>query len=162
VLTERDRALAAWIGRVGAARPSDVMLFLGLGRTVTYRRIKELVDNGLVERHRLMHGDDGVLTATKTGLRFAGIDHLMLASISLASIRHTLTCATVTALIERDLRSGVLLTDREHRASEARTGRTIGSAVIGHTNTGQQRLHKPDMVLVGDYPQAVSPRSRSS
>jgi hypothetical protein len=128
------------------------MLRFGLGRTATYRRVKELVSHGLVERHRLIHADDGILTATKDGLRFARIDHLTLASISLASVSHTLACATVTASIERDLSGGGLLTEREHRATEARSGRPLGSAVVGHTRSGQRRLHQPDMVVIWDYP----------
>lgn len=152
MLTDRDRTLARWIGRVGATRPSDLMLRFGLGRTATYRRLKELVDHELVERHRLMHADEGILTATKAGLRFAGIEHLTLATVSLASVTHTLACATVTASIERDLSGGGLLTEREHRATEGRSGRPLGSAVIGHTSSGHRKLHQPDMVVIWDYP----------
>jgi hypothetical protein len=128
------------------------MLRFGLGRTATYRRLKVLVDHGLVERRRLIHGDDGILTTTKDGLRFAGMDHLTLASISLASVSHTLACATVTASIEPNLSGGGLLTERQHRATEARSGRPLGSAVIGHTSSGQRKLHQPDMVVIWDYP----------
>lgn len=152
MLTERDRELTSWIVRVGATRPVDLMLRFSVGRTVAYRRVKELVDAGLVVRHRLMHGDDGVLTATKAGLRFTESDHLMLASVSLASITHTLACASITALIERDLVGGALYTDREHRASEANMTKPLGSAVVGHTNTGQRRLHRPDMIVIRDFP----------
>lgn len=68
MLTARDRELLHWLGRIGIARTSDLMVRFGIGRTVAYRRVKALVDYGLVERHHVLHADDGLLLVTVGGL----------------------------------------------------------------------------------------------
>ncbi len=64
MLTERDITIAEWIGRQGAVRAEHVMTRFAIGRTAAYRRLHELVDFGLVRRHRLLYNDGGLLTAT--------------------------------------------------------------------------------------------------
>ena len=62
MLTDRDMAIAEWIGRQGAVRAEHVMIRFSIGRTATYRRLHELVDFGLVRRHsppRSSHGSTG-------------------------------------------------------------------------------------------------------
>jgi hypothetical protein len=76
MLTERDMTIAEWIGRQGAVRAEHVMTRFSIGRTATYRRLHELVEFGLVRRHRLLYNDGGLLTATAEGLRCAGLDRL--------------------------------------------------------------------------------------
>jgi predicted transcriptional regulator len=57
MLTERDMTIVEWIGRQGAARAENVMTRFSIGRTATYRRLHELVEFGLVRRHRLLYND---------------------------------------------------------------------------------------------------------
>jgi len=64
VLTTRDREIVTWIGRQGVVRAEHVMTRFSIGRTAAYRRLHELVDYGLVRRHRLLYNDVGLLTAT--------------------------------------------------------------------------------------------------
>ena len=81
MLTERDMTIVKWIGRQGAVRAEHVMTRFSIGRTATHRRLHELVEFGLVRRHRLLYNDGGLLTATAEGLRCAGLDRLCLAMI---------------------------------------------------------------------------------
>lgn len=55
MLTARDREIVKWIGRHGAVRTEHVMMRFSIGRTAAYRRLHELVDYGLVRRHRLLY-----------------------------------------------------------------------------------------------------------
>ena len=48
MLTQRDIAIAEWVGRQGAARAEHVMARFSIGRTAAYRRLHELVDFGLL------------------------------------------------------------------------------------------------------------------
>jgi hypothetical protein len=46
MLTERDIAIAEWVGRQGAVRAEHVMTRFSTGRTATYRRLHELIEFG--------------------------------------------------------------------------------------------------------------------
>ena len=73
MLTKRDREIVRWIGRHGAVQAQHVMTRFSIGRTAAYRRLHELVEFGLIRRHRLLYNDAGLLTATPDGLRWAGL-----------------------------------------------------------------------------------------
>ena len=73
MITNRDRDIVDWIARVGAVEPVHVMFRFKMGRTVTYRRLAALEAADLVERVRLLHGQPGLIVATKAGLRLCGL-----------------------------------------------------------------------------------------
>ena len=73
MLTKRDREIVRWIGRHGAVQAQHVMTRFSIGRTAAYRRLHELVEFGLIRRHRLLYNDGGLLTATADGLRWADL-----------------------------------------------------------------------------------------
>jgi hypothetical protein len=149
MLTERDMTIAEWIGRQGAVRAEHVMTGFSIGRTAAYRRLHELVDFGLVRRHRLLYNDSGLLTATAEGLRCAGLDRLAPARISLALVPHMIASAALAAEVEPRLVGQTLLSDREHRAAENAAGAPIASAIVGRQTDGREGLHRPDFALIG-------------
>ncbi len=149
MLTPRDREIVSWIGRQGVARVEHVMRRLSIGRTAAYRRIHELVECGLVRRHRVLYNDGGLLTATIEGLRWAGLDRLSSRRISLALVPHMIVSAALAAELEPQLDDATLLSDREHRAAERAAGHPIASAILGSAGDGHARLHRPDFVFVG-------------
>jgi transposase len=67
VVTARDRSVVAWIGVIGAVSAQDVMARFGMGRTVGYRRLRALVNHGLLSRQRLVHGQPALYAATAEG-----------------------------------------------------------------------------------------------
>ena len=149
VLTARDREIVKWIGRQGVVRSEHVMTRFSMGRTATYRRLHELVDYGLVRRHRLLCDDGGLLTATADGLRWAELHPLSPPRISLSLVPHMIASAALAAELEPQLVHGTLLSDREHRAAENAAGRPLASAVLGFDRPDRARLHRPDFALVG-------------
>ena len=148
MLTQRDIAIAEWVGRQGAVRAEHVMARFSIGRTAAYRRLHELVDFGLLRRHRLLYRDGGLLTATAEGLRCAGLDRLTPARISLALVPHMIASAAFAADLEPRLVDEQLLSDREHRAAEIAAGEPIASAIIGAPRSGHEGLHRPDFALI--------------
>ena len=58
-MTDRDRSVVAWIAVIGAVSAQDVMARFGVGRTVGHRRLRALVDHGLLSRARLVYGPRG-------------------------------------------------------------------------------------------------------
>jgi hypothetical protein len=148
MLTERDMTITEWIGRRGAVRAEHVMTRFSICRTAVYRRLHELVEFGLVRRHRLLYNDGGLLTATAEGLRWAGLDRLTPARIRLALVPHMIASAALAAELEPQLRDRTLLSDRAHRAAENAAGVPIASAIIGGNENGHNGLHRPDFALV--------------
>lgn len=142
-------AIAEWIGRQGAVRAEHVMTRFSMGRTATYRRLHELVEFGLVRRHRVLYNDGGLLTATAEGLRCACLDRLTPVRVGLALVPHMIASAALAAELEPKLGEETLLTDREHRAAENAAGEPIASAILGTHRNGHGRLHRPDFALVG-------------
>lgn len=149
MLTTRDREIVKWIGRQGVVRAEHVMIRFSMGRAATYRRLHELVDYGLVRRHRLLYKDGGLLTATAEGLRWAELHRLSPARISLALVPHMIASAALAAELEPQLVHATLLSDREHRAAENEAGRPLASAILATDRPDRARLHRPDFALVG-------------
>ncbi len=146
MITDRDLELARWVGRVGVARTTDLAARFDMGRTAAYRRVKELVDQGLVERHRILHADDGLLMPTTRGLRAAGLESLRKPVVRLDQLEHAILVAQFIAHYEPRLRERVLLTERELIAAEAEAGNPIGSS-IQRSHDGFPRFHRPDIVV---------------
>lgn len=136
MLTRRDREIVRWIGCHGAVQAEHVMTRFAVGRTVAHRRLHELVEFGLVRRHRLLYNDAALLTATPDGLRWADLDRLTPARVSLALLPHTIACAALAAALEpRLITDQTLLSDREHRAAERAAARPLASAITGSDRT---------------------------
>jgi transposase len=72
VITDRDRSVVAWVASIGGVSAQDVMARFGVGRTVTYRRLRAPVDHGLLCRGRLFYGQPALYVATREGLAWAG------------------------------------------------------------------------------------------
>jgi hypothetical protein len=148
MLTQRDIAIAEWVGRQGAVRAEHVMTRFSTGRTATYRRLHELIEFGLLRRQRVLYNDGGLLTATADGLRCAGLDRLTPARVTLAMVQHLIASAAFAAELEPRLVDARLLSDREHRAAENAAGEPIASAIIAARRDGHDALHRPDFALV--------------
>ena len=150
MLTKRDREIVRWIGRHGAVQAQHVMTRFSIGRTAAYRRLHELVEFELIRRHRLLYNDAGLLTATPDGLRWADLQRLTPARISLALLPHTIASAALAALLEPTLTAdATLLSDREHRAAERAAAQPLASAIMGSDRGDRGALHRPDLVLIG-------------
>jgi hypothetical protein len=101
VVTDRDRAVVHWVGVIGAVSARDVMARFGVGRTVGYRRLAELVDHGLLTRVRLVYGQPALYVATRDGLAWAALSQVDPARVGVATVRHWALCARLAVVLER-------------------------------------------------------------
>jgi hypothetical protein len=138
----------AWIGVIGAVSAQDVMARFGVGRTVGYRRLRALVDQGLVSRQRLVYGQPALYTATREGLAWAGLSQVDPARVGVSTTRHWAVCArlAVELELERAERCEVWGEPRL-RAAELEAGEAVASARLGDLPDGRPRLRRPDLVL---------------
>lgn len=148
VLTERDCELVEWVGRYGVAGLEHLMERFGLGRSQCYRRVGGLVCDGMLERLRVLHGEPGLLLATRRGLRWRGLGHLGLAGVTPGLVTHARAVATVAVTLELRLPRCVVMSERELRWAEREAGEPIGSAVAGQLQGGVGQLHRPDLLVI--------------
>jgi len=75
--TDRERSVVQWVAVIGAVSAQDVKARCGVGRTVGYRRLRALVDHGLLTRARLVYGQSALYVATREGLAWAGMPQVV-------------------------------------------------------------------------------------
>jgi hypothetical protein len=128
VVTDRDRSVVQWVAVIGAVSAQDVMARFGVGRTVGYRRLRALVDHGLLTRGRLVYGQPALYVATGEGLAWAGMPHVDPARVGVATTRHWALCALIAVIFERANRGVELWGEPRLRAAELEAERPIASA----------------------------------
>ncbi|MDP9345612.1 MAG: hypothetical protein M3P44_07795 [Actinomycetota bacterium] len=147
VVTDRDREIVEWVGRLGAARARDVMARFALGRSAAYRRLGVLVDVELLRPVRLLHARPALLVVTRDGLRFVGLGDYEVCHVVVASANHWAQCARVAVALERSEPGRRVRSERELRAVEIERGQAVASAQLGRLPDGRARLRRPDLVL---------------
>jgi hypothetical protein len=73
----------------------------GVGRTVGYRRLRALVDRGLLTRARLVYGQPALYVATRERPAWAGIPQVDPARVVVATTRHPAIFARLAVNLER-------------------------------------------------------------
>lgn len=147
VVTDRDREIVEWVGRLGAACAPDVMARFAIGRSAAYRRLGVLADAGLLRSVRLLHARPALLVATREGLRFAGLADFEVCHVGVASANHWAQCARVAVALQRSEPGYRVRSERELRAVELDRGHAVASAQLGRLPDGRVRLRRPDLVL---------------
>ncbi len=160
----REREIVRWVARLGAVSVGHVGSRFGVGRSVAYELVRRLVAGGLLERTPTLAGDPTLISATASGVAYAGLG-LPPATIRIGEVDHWLACADVAIDFERRHGPESVLTDRELRFREQLTGRPIASAKLGETRNSYWRVHHPDLAVVESerttaYEVELTPKSR--
>jgi hypothetical protein len=145
VVTDRDRSVVCWIAAIGAARAQDVMARFGMGRTVAYRRLGELVAQRVLRAVRFSVAQP-LYVATREALAWAGLEDDEPAHVGIATARHWALCAQLAVVLERAERC-VVWGEPRLRAAERDAEQPIASAQLGTLPDGRARLRRPDLVL---------------
>ena len=160
----REREIVRWVARLGAVSVGQIGSRFGVGRSVAYELVGRLVAGGLLERTQTLAGDPTLISATASGIAYAGLG-LPPATMRIGEVDHWLACADVAIELERRHGPESVLTDRELRFREQLTGRPIASAKLGETRNGYWRVHHPDLAVVESerttaYEVELTPKSR--
>ncbi|KAB2400686.1 MULTISPECIES: hypothetical protein [Bacillus cereus group] len=67
-ITKRDVEIIEWVNLHGFVLAEQVQEFFGLGKTVVYRRLKEMVEQGVLKRERILYDYGNVYWVTKDGV----------------------------------------------------------------------------------------------
>ena len=146
--TQKDRAIAGWIGRLGAAGAEHVMARFAMGRSWAYARLSRLVADGLLDQKTLLYQRPGLYLATALGLRWTGLERLGTYTVSPGGFEHAEQLATAAVALHRGRPGWELLSEREIRAEENDRGELLASAAVGELPNGRRALHRPDLALI--------------
>jgi hypothetical protein len=146
---KRDRELVRWIARLGAVEIGHVKERFGTCRSVSYAVVARLVDAGLIERIATLPGDPTLLSATRQGIRYAGLG-LPAARVGPGAVDHWLACADVAIWAERGWGRESVMSERELRFAELDASKPIASAIVDELPDGRPMLHRPDLVVRED------------
>lgn len=157
-VTQRDREIVRWIGRLRMVSATQVAERFTLGRAVGYSRLSGLVRLGLLDHQRIFHAAPGVYLATRTGLATVALD-LPPARVDLRTYDHDLELSRLVVELEREFGAEAIATEREMRASDTPLGQAPsdcpGFAVpltgargqLQLTPVGHPRVHFPDAAV---------------
>ncbi len=150
-VTERDRELLRFVAAHRFVLERHVRTWLGTGRTVCYRRLRQLTGHGLLAYVRIFHAQPGCFKATYGGLAIADSD-LALAKIDLRTYGHDAMLVWLWLQVRAGAFGPVraLMTEREMRSHDERDpviANPYGLQLIGVGDRGRPRRHYPDLLL---------------
>lgn len=148
MLTERDRQIVDWIGRLGAANVHHVTVRFAMGQSRAYRRLSHLVRDGLLTERRLMHAEPGLFVATAAGLRMQRLGRLGVFHVTPAGFAHAREVGAAAAAIAVGSPTRQLLGEREIRQLERELNRPVASIRVGREFGLDGARHLPDLALV--------------
>jgi hypothetical protein len=147
-ISQRDLEVLEFVARFGVVPREAVAIWAGTARAVTAARERRLREAGLIEVIPGI-GDTGrIVVCKRAGLRACCREELPTPRPSPATLIHSSACAHVAARLERD--GHRVLSEYEIAAHERAERQRVYSA-----KTREGHHHRPDLVVLGDPPEAV-------
>lgn len=147
-ISQRDLEVLEFVARFGVVPREAVAMWAGTARAVTAARERRLREAGLIEVLPGLGASGRIVVCKRAGLRAVCREELPTPRPSLASLVHSALCAHVGAQLERDGR--LVLSEYEIAARERAERKRIYSAEVR-----DGRHHRPDLVALGDPPEAI-------
>jgi DNA-binding PadR family transcriptional regulator len=171
LVTERDERILDFVAEHRIVLASHVQELLEVSESVAYRRLRGLTERGLLAYSQVLHGRPGWYRITREGLAMIDSD-LRPPRTDLRCYRHDIGIAWVwlaaargafgrveKIVSEREMRSRDAVGAAADRAAAVRGERALdldddgrpryGVHLGGVGPRGQNRLHYPDLLLIG-------------
>lgn len=147
-ISQRDLEVLEFVARFGVVPRGAVAVWAGTARAVTAARERRLREAGLIEVLPGIGNTGRIVVCKRAGLRAVCREELATPRPSPASLVHSAACAHVAAGLERD--GYRVLSEYEIAARERAEHKRIYSA-----QTREGRHHRPDLIVLGDPPEAI-------
>jgi hypothetical protein len=152
--TPERKAIMQWTVRMGAITAEALAGRLDVTVASARGQLQVLDKAGWLSRKRPLAGQPALYTATRAGLRVAGLQGLDPCRVSASNAHHLIVCAWVAAALERCYPDHLVLGERELRRDERERGVPLASARLRIGPDGGPLLHRPDLVLWPQDPTA--------
>ena len=124
VTSPEQLALLRWTVRLGAVTADALAVHAGSTLASARGRLHGAESKGLVCSQRLLAGRPALYTATRSGLRAAGLHGFEPCRVSVANAPHAIECARVAAALEHAYPDHHVMGERELRRDEREAGDT--------------------------------------
>ena len=152
-ITARDDEIVRFIGAHSGVEARQLAYWLDVDRSNLQRRLARLIDCGLLDHRRVLHGRPGLYRATHAGLARASLA-LPLARINVAQYDHSLELVWLHVELEREFGPSGILTERVLRSSELRAadqaerfGEPYEPRYAARAASAAGGLHFPDLAV---------------
>ncbi|MED4717766.1 hypothetical protein [Bacillus badius] len=147
-ITERDKKIVYWINKHGFATAEQVGKEFGMSKTAVYRRLKGMVDEGLLKHGRVLADIAGVYWVTNNGVELSESKLSAGKKPGAATLAHDLKMIDLSMYLLKEYENCTWLTAREMKSMQMKEAEKTGEnkfAVLGS--------RVPDGVLVmgGQY-----------
>jgi hypothetical protein len=140
-------AIVRWAAQMGAITAEALAVREQVSVASARGRLLAATREGLLLRQRPLAAQPALFSASRAGMRCAGVRGLQPARVGAANARHTIVCAGVAAALERTYPGHEVMGERELRREEHQRGAPVASAVLGSAPDGTRLLHRPDLVI---------------
>jgi hypothetical protein len=140
-------ALVRWAAGLGAVTAESLADRLGVGVPSARGRLRAAAGAKLLRRHRPLTDAPALYTATRAGMRKAGVAGLDPCGVTAANASHLIECARAAAALQRCYPEHRVQGERELRREERERGCATASAELGAGVRGEPARHRPDLVL---------------
>ncbi len=152
-ITERDRELLGFVAAHRFVFAAHAKVFLSASPSVTFARLRALEQHGLLHHDRLLHEYPRHYQATRAGLGLID-SKLPTLRIDTREFKHDVGVAWLWLAARREAFGEVqqVFAERELRSRDARRAPGADPLAVrlgGHGPGGRERLHYPDLLLVG-------------
>ncbi len=151
-LTDRDLELLGFVAAQRFVLACQVSEWLGASDVVAYRRLRGLLDAGLLSYRRIYHARPGAYQITAAGLAVIESE-LPRATIDLRTYRHDIGVVWMWLAAANDCFGAGerVLSEREmrvHDQAPEHARECFAIPLCDYAPSGKQRLHYPDVVVV--------------
>ncbi len=140
-------AVLRWTASMGAVTAEALAHREALTVASARARLRAASRARLLTRSRPLAQAPALYSVTRAGMRVAGVHGLDPCTITAAGAAHQISCAAAAAALERAYPGHRVIGERELRRDEREHARALASAPVGAGPWGEQRLHRPDLVL---------------
>ena len=144
-----------WSAGLGAVSAEALATHEWCGVASARSRLAAAQRRGLMSAWRLLHGQPGLYTVTRAGMRAARIEGLEPSRVSPGGARHAAACCAVAAQLERAFPDHRLLGEPALRREERRRGRPFASVSLSALEAGGRARHRPDLAILA-RPSAIA------
>ena len=141
--------MVRWIGRLRFVEARQITARFAMDHRNAYRRLRGLVALELLEHRRIFHAEPGAYSATRAGLRAAGLA-LTPPRVDIRTYHHDRAEAAVMIALEREFSAQRVLTERELRSRDAGAPQRPRYAVWRGAQRTRRGLHFPDLAVEVD------------
>lgn len=143
---EELKGIIAWVAGLGAVTAEALARERDWPAAAARARLSHAERRGLLASWRPLRDQAALYTATRAGMRAAGVSGIAPARVSAGAARHAVVCSLIAAELRHRYPGHRVIGEAELRREERSAGVLLASAAPGGPGMA---THRPDLALLG-------------